>query len=383
MKIGLLLPRSVLYPAIAFDMLDGMKTGLQAKGVSDFEIVTANIGLAAKDDEIYKSCEQLLMGGAGVVMAYINPVSAEFIHPLFENSGSLLLVLDSGYHFPTSLKKLSHAFYLSLQGTLCCRVTGRMAMEAGYKDFAFVASFYDAGYRSGYTFSTSLTGRGGNILFNHITALKRSEFTLEPLTNFLDNNAESGVLASFCGDMAEDFLREAAKLNILGSRQIFGSPFMAEEIWLGKIPYPGHDWTCAAPWATTLDNAENKTFVADMENVRAGKANVFSLLTWEAAIFISEILKTGLSPEKSVAEMEGKTLLTPRGEVRISADKHMTEAPVYKAVVTKDGATGNCRVGEMTEVAYTEEERELFYNDIQSLTTNANTWLNAYACLDS
>jgi len=381
MKIGLLLPRSVLYPAIAFDILDGVKTGLKAKGVSDFEIVTANIGLAAKDDEIYKSCEQLLMNGVQVVVAYINPVSAEFIHPLFENSGSLLLVLDSGYHFPTSLNKLSHAFYLSLQGTLCCRIAGRMAMGEGYKDFAYVTSFYDAGYRSGYTFSTSVTERGGSIRFNHITALKRSDFTLEPLNNFLHDNAETGVLASFCGDMAEDFLREAT--HILGSRKVFGSPFMAEEIWLGKIAYPGHDWQCAAPWATTLDNAENKTFVADMENVRAGKANIFSLLGWEAAVFVSEILKTGLSVEKSIAAMEGKTLETPRGTLHISADKHLAEAPVYRVSVTKDEATGNCRVGEITPVEYTEQERESFYNDIQSLTTNANTWQNAYACLDS
>ena len=383
MKIGLLLPRSVLYPAIGFDMLDGIRNGLKAKGVSDFQIVTANIGLAAQNEEIYKSSEQLLMDGAEVVVAYINPISAEFIHPLFENSGKLLLVLDSGYHLPSSLQKLSHAFYISLQGALCCRITSRMAMEAGYTDFAFVASFYDAGYRSGYTFSTSLTDRGGSILFNHITALKRSEFTLTPLTNFLNQNTKSGVLASFCGDMAEDFLREAAQLNILGSRQVFGSPFMAEEIWLGKIPYPGHDWVCAVPWATILDNAENKIFVADMESIRAGKANVFSLLTWEAAIFIAEVLKTGLPTEKALAEMEGKILQSPRGNVYVSADKHVVEAPTYKAVVAKKEVTGNCRVGEITEVPYTEEERVLFYNDIQSLTTNVNVWLNAYACLDS
>lgn len=381
MKIGLLLPRSVLYPSIAFDITDGLKTGLRTRDASP-EIVTANIGVAAKNDEIYAACEQLLLGGARTVIAYINPASAEFIHPLFENSGSLLLVLDSGYLFQSSLQKLSHAFYLSLQGALCCRVTGRLAMEAGNRNFAYVTSFYDAGYRAGYTFGNSLMDHGGQIVFNHVTPLRRSEFSLEPVSNFIRENAPDGMLAAFCGDMAEDFLREAGRSDWFAGGRVYGSPFMAEELWLEKIPYPGHDWICAVPWARLLDTPENQNFVAEMDAAKPGKANVFSVLAWEAALLLSEISPDD-TVEKNVARLEGLTFRGPRGEMHISADKHIVEAPVYRAVVGKDDRTGNCRVTDLQPIAFTEEERGRYYEDVRNLPQYANTWLNAYACLDS
>lgn len=382
MKIGFLLPRSVLYPSIAFDMLDGLKAGLKTQGISDAQIVSANIGLGAKNDEIYNRCEQLLIDGADIILAYINPLSAEFIHPLFQNSGSLLLVLDSGYHFPSDLNKLSHAIYLSLQGNLCCRSIARAAVEEGHTRFAYTCSFYDAGYRSGFSFVNSLADRGGSIVYNHVTPLKKADFSLAPLSDFLKSRQADAVIASFCGDMTEDFLREGLKLDIFRSHPVFGSPFMGEETWLGKIPYPGNDWVCAVPWSTGLDNPENRHFVDTMEQIRPGKANVFSLLAWEASLLVGMAEKSGLPPEKALGVLEGAVLQTPRGSVYVHADTHIAEAPVYHATVIA-GEAGHCRHGAVHEAAHTAEEREKLYGEIATLNAPANAWLNAYACLDS
>ena len=336
------------------------------------EIVSAGIGVAAKNEEIYEQCEQFLLSGTDIIIGYMNPFSAEFVHSLFESSGKTLIVLDSGYHFPKFSKKLSNAWFISLQGGLCTRVITHKAIEDGFRNFAFSCSFYDAGYRPSYIYAAAAEEKGGSIVFNHITALKRSDFTLKPLTEFLEKEQETAVLATFCGDMAEDFF--AGSSEKAGSYKVYGAGFTSDETWLGKITYPGYDWNAAIAWSKNLETAENKTFVNIMNGIKYGKANLFSLLGWEAAQLI------GLEN----TEFDGMAIQSPRGKVYINPENGFSEADVYYATVSKDDDTGNCLLKNIRVASITETERKGLERNIEYIrTVEANTWLNAYACLES
>lgn len=366
----------MLYPSLSFDMMDGLKSGLKRTGLdARYEVVSASIGLAAKNEEIYARCEQVLLDGADVVVAYMNPLSAEYVHALFQSSGKRLVVLDSGYHFPAFQGKLSHAWFLSLQGNLCCRTIMQKAAADGYRNFALSCSFYDAGYRPSYSYTTAAEDKGGTVGLSHITPLRRAEFSLERLAEYLGENKDAAMLASFCGDMAEDFFRESSRLELSTTYDTYGAAFTAEEEWLAKIPYPGKDWDAAVPWAKSIATPANEAFVSTLESIRENKANLFSLLGWEAALFIAAT-ETG-SPE-------GIVLDSPRGRVQINPDTQFSEAPVYFARVTKNEETGNCRLSDVRDAGDLQEERRLLQRDIDYIqTTTANSWLNAYACLDS
>ena len=376
MKIALLLTRSVIYPSMAFDIMDGFKSSLKKLGVEGkHEIVSSNIGVAGKNEEIYICCEQLLLNNTDIIIAYINPITAEFIHPLFENSGKLMIVLDSGYHFPNFQQKLSNAHFISLEGNLCSRAIVRKAAEEGLQDFAFTCSFYDAGYRPPYTYSTSVEDKGGSITYNHITPLKRSDFSLEPLAGYLEENKDAALLTSFCGDMAEDFFRESSKFKSIISSKIYGSGFTAEEFWLSKIPHPGYNWSSSIPWSLTIVSEENKDFVATMENIRQNKANIFSLLGWEAALFIEA------ANEKS---LDAITIHSPRGKVYMNPVTGFSSAPIYYATVAKNKETGNCQLEDITEAENLDEERSRLQHHILAVqNVTSNSWFNAYACLES
>lgn len=373
MKIALLLPRSVIYPSISFDIMDGFKQSLKNMGLEGYhEIISAGIGVAAKNEEIYDHCEQFLLAGTDVIIGYMNPFSAEFIHPLFESSGKTLIVLDSGYHFPKFSKKLSNAWFISLQGGLCTRVITHKAIEDGFRNFAFSCSFYDAGYRPSYVYAAAAEEKGGSIVFNHITSLKRSDFTLKPLTEFLEKEQNTAVLATFCGDMAEDFFAGSSEMS--GHYKVYGTGFTADETWLGKIPYPGYDWSTAIAWSRNLKIPENETFVNIMDGIKYGKANLFSLLGWEAAQLI------GLEN----TEFNEMTIHSPRGKVYMNPENGFSETEVYYATVSKDDKTGNCLLKDCYAASVTEMEREALERNIEYIrTVEANTWLNAYACLES
>lgn len=376
MKIALLLTRSVIYPSMAFDIMDGFKSSLKKSGINEeHEIVSANIGVGGKNEEIYICCEQLLLNNTDIVVAYINPYAAEFINPLFENSGKTLIVIDSGYQFPHFQEKLSNTHFISLEGNLCSRVIVNKAVEEGKKNFAFSCSFYDAGYRPPYTFSTSAEDKGALICYNHVTPLKKSDINLAPLAQYLEQNTDVALLASFCGDMAEDFFREAAKFESIASCKTYGSGFTAEELWLNKIPHPGYNWSCAVPWSLHLSNKENQEFVNTMESIRSNKANLFSLLGWEAALFIA------VSNGKSLDEI---TIHSPRGNVYMNAQTGFSEAPVYYAEVAKNEETGNCILQDIREADNLSQERiRLQHHIIVVQNESSNSWFNAYACLES
>ncbi|MFB9075863.1 hypothetical protein ACFFWB_00350 [Flavobacterium procerum] len=339
------------------------------------EIVTASIGLGSDNKEIYSCSEQLLFSNTDIIIAYINPDTAEFIQPLFESSGKLLIVLDSGYHFQNFEKKIPNVYFISLQNGLCSRLIVRKAIEEGNQDFAFTCSFYDAGYRPPYTFSTAIEDNGGSLHYNHVTSLKRVDFNLDPLEEFLEQNDNVSLLASFCGDMTEDFFRESSKLKNIASRKTYASGFTAEESWLSKIAYPGYNWSCAIPWSVNLKTNENEEFVTVMKNIREQKANFFSLLGWEAGLFIAN--SNGQS-------LDQVTIDSPRGKVYFNPNTGFSEAPVYYATVTKNEENGNCILENITEVTDLDEERSRLYQHVLAIqNTPANSWLNSYACLDS
>lgn len=378
MNISLLIPRSVLYPSMGFDIVDGIRAGLKQAGVDDPRFDIHNIGVAARDQDIFARCEQVLMNGADIVVAYINPATVEYVHGLFESNGKLLLVLDSGMHLAPH-SKLSHAFFVSQEGILCCRATANLALKAGYKQNAFTCSFYDAGYRGPLAFSNATEYNGGSISFNHVTALKRSEFTLQPLKEHLSNHSGQGVFAAFCGDMAEDFYRSVGETELFRHAAVFGSPYMAEEVWLDKIPYPGGKITAAVTWARSLDNPENKVFREVLN--KPGKANIFSVIAWEAGILLSQALSVSV---ESVPEIwSNSTFNSPRGKVRMNPETHYLEAPVYQCEVI-ESEDGHCKVQVLAEITSLEGEREQLRKDvgIYGAQTN-NSWHNAYPCLES
>ena len=373
MKIALLLPKSVIYPSISFDIMDGFKQSLKKIGLEGHhEIVSTNIGVGARNNEVYERCEQFLLDGADVIIAYINPQIAEFIHSLFVESGKTLLVLDSGYHFPNFRDKLSNAYFISLQGGLCAKVIVDKAIKDGFKKFAFTCSFYDAGYRPSFVIPSTVKEKGGEIVLNHVTQLRREDFTLDPLVNYIKENQEVAILSTFCGDMAEDFFRGLKDFN--GNYSLYGGGFLSDEVWLSKIPYTGRDWSSTVAWSRELETKENQEFLAVMNVSKPDKANLFSLLAWEAALFIA-FDKT---------DFDDISIISPRGKVWMNPETRFTEAPIYYATVCKDEVSGNCKLKNLQESSETENERRNLELNIEYIRNNeANTWFNAYACLES
>ncbi len=379
-KIGLLLPRSVMYPTMSFDMMAGLRQGLAELGIKDAEIKTENAGLGAEPKDIYAACEKLIFDGCMVVVGYVNPVAAEALEPLFASAGAIFIALEAGYHYPMGgLRALPHVFTVSLDGVLCCRIMARTAVADGCKRLAYAGSFYEAGYRSVQGYHKAVEEAGAAISYNLITPLKRADFSLAPLMQHIEAEQPDGVLASFCGDMLQDFCTAAAANTALADTAVYGSSFMADEIWLGQCTYPGMDIKVATTWGSGLVNEANTKFKETMAAAKQ-RVNIWSLLAWDAARLVAVALL--YEADGAIATLEALAYDGPRGHVVVSAATHRANGPVYTGVVVKS-ATGNCQL-EITGVSpFLAEQREALEADINNFDGIATSWKNAYGCLES
>lgn len=381
-QIGLLTPRSAVFPTINFDLVEGLKASLANAGLSDFEIKTAGIGLGTSDKDIYSAAEKMLFDGASIVAGYINPSTAQMLESLFVNAGAILIVLTPGYHIPPPGYKPQNTFTLSLDSTLACRILPFVASKNGDTEFAFTCSFFDAGFRAPFGFFNGVNDAGCQIKFNHGTQLKRQDFTIEPLTNYLKENAGTAVMAACCGDMTQDLFGAMEAEPEYARHHIYAAPFVAEESWLSKCPYPSNDVTALVAWGSMLDNEANRKFTEAMKN-RNRTANLFSLLSWEAGMMVAKAMEAGNTTDR-IKLLENYRFTGPRGEITIDATTHESHATLYEAIISENASNGMCilNIKDPIDSAMVDNSRVKFREEIENLEGPSTSWYNAYGCLD-
>ena len=381
-KTGLLLPRSVLYPSINFDLLEGMRTGLEANEHKDVTITTDNIGIGANEQHIYNSCERMLMDGHTTIAGYVNPATALKLQPLFASANAVFVCIDSGYQFMLpDPQVLPNVIFASLQGTLCCRATATLAVRAGFESFAFTSSFLDAGYRSCYTYARAIAEGGASVAFNHVTTLKRKDFSIEPLVTFITEEPGTAIVAAYCGDMLSDFCEQAGRSDV-PFNNLFASPFMLEETWLEQSDYPGSDIHGVVSWGKGLDNPVNISFQKSLEE-KGRIANIFSVLGYEAGQIIAQLSQSGLQGAAAVTALAGWQYESPRGTVYIDAATNNTVPPLYYAKGIRNEANGKCKLTITSTVDHVQEQWSNLQEDIHALTGSTTNWLNTYPCIES
>ena len=380
-KIGLLLPRSVIYPRISFDIANGLKFGLANNDIKNIEIKTENIGLCNDTKQIYASCEKLLFDGANIIAGYVNPSTATALEPLFAAADALFIALDSGMHYPVELVKNPHILTLSLDGALCNHAIATKVTGDNMKNISFTCSFYDSGYRSALPFTTSINETGGRIVSNYISALKRADFSLAKLEEQVKEKDCDAIFTSSCGDMAQDFFDHLATSKTLLEYPIYGSSFMAEEEWLAKINYPGTDIKVCVPWAKKLDNAANHKFIETMTTNKS-RANIFSLLGYDAATIISKIINAN-DVDEALVILDGLEIDSPRGKSMVDSTYNHIYAPIYLGWIQKDENSKFCMLDPRERILNLDKLRRLQYNDITASEGVYTSWVNAYPCLES
>ena len=371
-KIGLLLPRSTDYPAMGFDMLDGLRAGLVQQGITDAQVITENIGFGEDINVTYSKAEKLLLqDDVQLLVIYSNASNAELLYPLAASARRAFIFLDAGMQLPGAVIN-DYCYHISMQGAHACFLSGQQMVQ-GSRKVLMATSFYDGGYRGPWSYHTSIAAAGGAICANYVSSYKIADFSIAPYLDMLEKTGADSVAACFSSYLAELFMQA---LKSAGSKAValpfYCSPYMAEEQMLAKCDFPGGSFQAIVPWASSLQNDEQDVFKAAVQQQRNKATNLFHLFGWEAAILTRQVLQQGIT------SLPAWTYNSPRGKVNIHTGTHHTYAPLYTGYIVPD-AQGKCSL-EITGHTVLEEVDHTYYLPHYT-DTEASGWRNNYLCI--
>lgn len=370
-KIGLLLPRSTDYPAMGFDMLDGIRAGFVHLGIQDVQVVTDNIGFGEDIDVNYAKAEKMLLqDDVQLLIAYSNVNNAEPLYQLAASMQRPFIFLDAGMQLPVNAIN-DYCYHISFQGAHACYLSG-LQLAAQSKNVLLATSFYDGGYRGPWSYHVSIAASGSAVCGNYISSHKVAEFTIHQYLSLLQQGQADSVAACFSTYLAELFFQA---LKQAGTNAVplpfYCSPYMAEEQMLAKCAFPGGTFHAYVPWASSLSNEQQEAFIHGMRQ-RNKTANLFQLFGWEAAILSDQLL------QQTSTSLKGWTYQSPRGAVTIHPQTHHTYAPLYYGNII-EGQNGHCSFRVIDKHAVQEADHTYYRAHEAELMVAG--WKNNYFCI--
>lgn len=381
LRTGLLLPRSTLFPTLGHDILNGIKSCLHHYGMFDeFKLLTDNIGFGIDDQEIYTKAEKfLLQEDADIVLVVADNRVAEMLSPLFAASNKLLLVVNFGVNYGDSWRALPATIVHSLNFSLHTRLTGQLA---GGTKAAYAISYLDGGYRQCYSMLNAHQQAGGESCFPHVTHFKKEDFTLQPLSEFLEANTEvRSLLALFSGDTASFFYDAIIAVQKKLDIDIYAGPMMLDgsvKDFAGKALDIKNVKGYTA-WVPQLDNENNHLFKQVFETKAGKRANIFAVLGWDAGLLLREWLYQYKQGERKTPAMiqalSEKILASPRGWMKLDPTTGHTYAPSW--LVQAKGDMELTVQGEKEDI-----DKEWFdFTHEQGPVGDSSSWKNTYLCI--
>lgn len=378
MKIGILSPLSVAHPGISMDFLDGLNAFIEANDLKQkINLVKENVGYGGSEKDVYAKAEKLLINeDVDVLIAYADEKVVNMLHPLLQATNKLLLLVNPGANYPLNWVPQPTIIRLNLQHAFCSWLTGALAAKTGNGNAAYCSTFYDCGYLHGAAIVNNLMNSGGTIKHNYINnQAYDSTFEISQLTNYLATNSDcTNLLCIFDALPASLFYSQLNAYQNANDLCLFVSPMMLQEKVLAttngpfKFSIEGY-----VPWQPSANTEANTRFV----NTVKRPATLFSLLGWETAMILREILLQDNEAindgEALVAFLKNNDLQSPRGRLHLD-----NETQTYIAAPTKCSyAAGEKNPIETLLPNLTDE-----WKAFTSIPTEGHVtgWTNTYLC---
>lgn len=380
-KIGLLFPRSSLYPGIGFDITESFRAGLNHFGGDDIQIISESVGIGGVSDDVYEKAEKLLLNEqVDILVGYLDHFAAEKIDPLVTAANRIFIVMDPGACIPVSWAASPLRFHLTLDAAFGSRITGRMAGMNGAQKAAFVTSFYDGGYLNCSALIAGYNDKGGNVCYNYVAPFRFEEFDISPLREAIEQQQPDALLGQLSIDMGALFLKDYKNAGLAGKTKFFASPFLFEESFLDTLDFPFEGITGCTPWARNLDTEMNRMY-RDTVTELGREPNCFGALAWDTAQFtalaVAALKVNNNNGKKAAGSLAGTVFDGTRGQMKLDDHTHYFAAPVYEARIVPS-ENGNSKLELGKAIPYCAEEWEAF--TAAPINGVFSRWTNTYLC---
>lgn len=378
LKVGVLLPQSSIYPQLGANFMAGMRTCLRASG---YDRLPREISLVPEEvspgQSLQKATALLQANKANLLAGVFAPNVAAQLQGVLKANQALLLASSLGENIPRYSEQSQDIFYHTLGYWQANYALGNWAVKNLGRKVFVATSFYDSGYDALYAFRLGVASAGGEVVGTHITNMSGGSEDIGPVMDAINAAKPDVVYGGYCGQHAIDFVKAYGNSGLAWRTPLVGSAFLVDE---SVLPSQGSSalgiHTCL-PWAPSIENQENRNFIAAYRQLTGQAPDAFALLGFEAARLIIQAVETAggyagksdsLRASMAAARFDG-----PRGPVAMDVQGQGSGGTFYLRQVKREGtALQNALVSELNVDA---ERDEL----VGALRASVKTgWLNAY-----
>lgn len=284
MKIGVIVPRSQLFPLVSLQFCDGMELAKSEFSDKSVQFVIEDGGNGGHNETILSKANKLLLQDrVDTVIAYSGGKTYDDLWNLFDKQKKILIQADMGGFVNYPVITSPYIFHHSLQEWKAAYQSGFYLASKGYKTVLMCLSLMDVGYHLQYAFVKGFESGGGNYVGYLTAKMKIDEAFCEKLNEQLEKTKPDIVYCGFAGDDAMAFLSATSAVIdkhdvVLAGPALFTLPEVGAAFsGLRKEIYT------SSSWYPILDNEHNAKLKKSFESISEQLFDRFSLLGYECA----------------------------------------------------------------------------------------------------
>ncbi len=318
LKIGILLPRSDMFPALSLDFLNGLKLSLlkNLKGNNfKFKYIVEGLGNAA-DDTILRVAEKMILQEEVVLtITFCSFFKLNELISIFNAYKKPLIHLDLGGNVLNKEHTSPFVLHHTLNLWQSAYASGVYTANNFGKKAALAISFYDGGYHLTSGFVQGFTDQGGEIVFSYVSPMDYKSETFENMIHGIKESEADVVFTLFSYKEGIKVFETLSKSELNGNISFMAFPLMTDEK-INTKDYKIKDVFSIASWAFDEDSLAMKKFLSDFKTTYEKDPNIFNLLGYEIGTTVSHCLQEDGSIVSEIkTHLNTKTIDSPRGEL--------------------------------------------------------------------
>ena len=329
--------------------LSGPPSALGQQSKNAFELAVKDLGgkMGGKEVELFVADDTLKPDVAvqkvhelverDKVDIIVGPIFSnvlQAIHKPVMDSGKILISTNAGASSFAGALCNPHFFVTSYQNDQIYAALGKVANEKGYKRVYAMVPNYQAGKDALAGFKSTYTG---TLIEESLVPLNNLDFA--PEVSKL-NAANPDALFTFMpGGLGINLIKQMKQSGVQGKFPVI-SAFTADEATLPVLGDAADGIFGALTWAPTMDNPQNKKFVAEYEAAYNAIPASYAMQAYDTAMLIDSAVRAiggNTSDTKSLsAEIKKADFKSLRGPFKFNVNGYPIEDFYLTKVVRRD-----------------------------------------------
>lgn len=319
-KIGILLPRSDMFPTLAMDFLNGLKLAFKTSGGDLFipKLLIESVGNATGKHLLQVAEKMILQENVTLVISFCSIFNLKELADIFNAYKKPLIHVDLGGNVLKEEHTNPYVIHHTLNLWQSAYFSGVYAANTFGKDAALAISFYDGGYHLAESFVRGFTENGGNIVYTYVGPMDYKSESFESMVNGLQDANPDFIFLLFSyreGNKIFDVISKSplkGKVPLLATTAMTGEMNSSENINIENV-------FSISSWVFDEETPTMKRFQTDYSALYNDAPNVISLLGYEVGLTVVSCFGESSDLPAKIGEF-AKSLVfeTPRGELTFS-----------------------------------------------------------------